>query len=326
MTWILVRKTLLTAALILTSLRAGGEVYEWNGAALPVSKINKVAFRAWLPERTERLRGTLVLVPGRHGDGRSMSSETKWQELGSALGFVVMGCMFSDGEPFPYQNDPGGEVSKSINAAVAELAKLSSHPEIEKAPLAFWGISAGSNVSVNYASAFPERVAALGSSKGTFGAGGGTRAGKFDVPMVFAIGQNDKAEWIEESKKNFEIGFRRHAPWTLAVNSKEGHEVGRSLDLIRPFLKAAIEQRLDAKGSGNSGQSVFKSAPLALGTTSVSVTSQRALMQKIDSRNGWLGDPATLDIVPHAAFKGNRAKAIWLPDEATARAWQAYLQ
>ena len=38
------------------------------------------------------------------------------------------------------------------------------------------------------------------------------------------------------------------------------------------------------------------------------------------------GPPDTLEVAPAAAFKGNKAKAVWLPDETTAKAWQDYLR
>lgn len=48
-------------------------------------------------------------------------------------------------------------------------------------------------------------------------------------------------------------------------------------------------------------------------------------LHKIDLRSGYLGDAETYDFVGFDSFKGNKAKAIWLPDEATAAAWRDYL-
>ena len=300
---------------------------EWSGQPLAGVQIKTVAFKGWIPTQTEPLRGTFVLIPGRHGDGRGMAADPKWQELAASVGFAVIGCQFTDGDPFLYQNDPQGEVSKAISTAVSRLAELSKHPELDKAPLALWGTSAGSNVSANYASVFPVRVIAFASSKGTSGPRFELPPGKEEIPMLFAIGEKDKPEWVADSKKNIEAGLKKRAPWVVAISKNEGHEVGKSLELARPFLKAAIEQRFQApKTASTNSASIFKTTPRPMGGTATSPATAPVKLGKLDPRNAWLGDPDTLEVAPAAMFKGNKTKAIWLPDEPTAKAWQDYLR
>jgi dienelactone hydrolase len=297
--------------LALALMDARAEVYEWAGEPIRDVQINTVAYKAWIPERAEPLRGTLVLIPGRHGDGRGMADDAGWQEVGKATGFAVMGCQFTDGEPGLYQFDQRGEVAKAINTAISKLAVLSKHPELEKAPLAFWGTSAGSNVSAKYADHFPERVAAFASSKGTGGPGGQLGRGKDEIPMFFAVGMQDKAEWVAGSKSNIEAGLKKHAPWTVAYQKNEGHDIGSSLDVARPFLKAAIELRLSPAATTGGAPSIFKTPPKTIGGTKTPAAPVR--LTKIDPRTGWLGDPEKMEIAPAATFKGPKAKAIWLP-------------
>lgn len=312
----------LTLAFSAETTRA--QFHEWAGEPLPGVQIKTVAFKGWLPTRVEPLRGTIVLIPGRHGDGRGMAADSAWQELGTAVGFAVIGCQFTDGDPSRYQGDEQGEVAKSINAAVSKLAALGKHPELEKAPLAFWGTSAGSNVSSKYADFFPDRVAAFASSKGTWGPGGMLGRGKDEIPMFFAVGMKDKPDWVSGSRTNVDAGLKKHAPWTVAYQKNEGHDLGASLDVVRPFLKAAIELRLSPSKATAGPPSIFKTAPRTIGGSST--TTSPARLTKIDRGSGWLGDPEALEIAPAATFKGNKAKAIWLPDEATAKAWQNYLR
>jgi hypothetical protein len=159
--------------------------------------------------------------------------------------------------------------------------------------------------------------------------------GKDEIPMFFAIGGKDRPEWLADAKKNIEPGLKKRAPWTVALNKNEGHEVGKSLEVARPFLKAAIEQRLmppkpGATPLGGGTASIFKTTPRPVGGGSGATAAKTPVimvkLSKIDPRNGWLGDPDTLDVGPAATFKGNRAKAVWLPDEVTANAWQQYLR
>lgn len=300
-----------------------GGTYDWAAEPLRKVKLETVAFRGWIPETGKPLAGTLILIPGRHGDGRGLAEQARWQELAEQLGFAIIGCQFTNGEPFPYQNDGDGEVAAAINAAVEKLAGLAEKPELAKAPLAFWGTSAGSNVSVAYCTHFPERVAAVGSSKGTGGPNNATGPKAMEIPMIFAVGGNDKPEWVKGSVDNIGKGLGK-APWTLALQAREGHGVDASLDVIIPFLRSVIPQRLGQSSAGSS--SPFKSELPSIGSSSSRGASSKVTLAKINLRDGWLGDRETYEVASYADFKGSKSKAIWLPDEATALAWQAYLK
>lgn len=312
----------LLVGIFLTHGLVSAATFDWSAEALKEVKLETVAFRAWTPDIAEPLQGTLVLIPGRHGDGRGMADNSRWQALATSLKFAILACQFTNGDPGLYQGDDKGEVAKAINDAVEHLAKESNQPALAKGPLAFWGTSAGSNVSSRYCVHFPDRVAAFASSKGTWGPSGDVTARTTEIPMFFAIGQNDKPEWVSSSIKNVEKGLKGSTPWTLALSTTEGHQVGASLDVAIPFLESAVKQRL---GQAAAAGSPFKTQPLAIGSSSSSGSSAIKL-QKITVSNGWLGDPKTFDIAPYAAFKGSKTKAIWLPDEATAQAWQAYVR
>jgi len=303
------------AAVILwiTLAAAGAEIFEWKGEPLREVQINTVAFRGWVPEGAAPLRGTLLLIPGRHGDGRGMAEQKQWQDLATQTGFAIIGCQFSDGEPFLYQHDQTGEVAKAIDLAVTQLAALSKHPELENGPLAFWGTSAGSNVSARYCAQNPKRVVAFASSKGTSGPRE-TTEGAFDIPMFFAIGAKDKSEWLAESKTNIEKGTEKGAPWTVAFHQTEGHEVGESLKPVIPFLKAAIDLRLASTGSQKSSRPLGNKKGVAV------------KLQKIDPKQGWLGNPETYEISSFKDFKGSKSTAVWLCDEDVAKAWKSYVQ
>lgn len=41
---------------------------------------------------------------------------------------------------------------------------------------------------------------------------------------------------------------------------------------------------------------------------------------------GWVGNPDTGEVAPAATSKLRKGAGVWLPDEATAKAWQTYLQ
>jgi pimeloyl-ACP methyl ester carboxylesterase len=277
--------------------------------ALASAKLETVNYRFWIPEGDGPLNGVLVLIPGRHGDGRGMAEQASWQDVAKDVRFAILACQFSGGDTGHYQSDPDGTLCKAINETVEKLGAENGHPELKEVPLAFWGTSAGSNVSSRYCNYYPERVAAFASSKGTWGPGGEMPNGKDEIPMLFAIGKTDKAEWVETSLKSVEAGREGKTPWTLALHPNEGHGVGNSMSVVYPFLKAAIRLRLGL-------------APDAPATG----LPPKTRLEKIDVKDGWLGDVETLEIAAYDTFPGKKRKAVWLPDEATAKAWQAYLK
>ncbi|MCX6970826.1 MAG: hypothetical protein NTV93_11865 [Verrucomicrobia bacterium] len=298
--------------------------HDWAAEPLKESKLNTVAFRGWIPDTSKPLAGALVLIPGRHGDGRGMADDPQWQQLATDLDFAILACQFSDGEPFIYQSDAHGEVAKCINTAVDHLSELSGRVELKKAPLAFWGLSAGSNVSSRYCVFFPERVAAFASSTGTCGPGGEINAKNLDIPMFFAIGGTDKPDWVKGSLDNAQRGQGK-APWTVALQKTQGHGIGKSMDVIVPFLQATVKQRLGTAAPAPGTTSIFKSELPNIGSSSRPAAGTAKALKKLNLQAGWLGNPTTYDIAPYAGYKGSKSQAIWLPDEATAQAWQAYL-
>jgi len=326
----------IAASVLIFAESLHAQVYDWAADALPGVKINTVAYKGWIPAGQQPLKGTLVLIPGRWGDGRHMAADKRWQALATDVGFAVIGCQFTNGEPFDYQNDPKAEVAKSINDAVDHLAKESGHPELSKAPLAFWGTSAGSNVSARYCCHFPKRVIAFASSKGTFGPSWENPPGRNDIPMFFALGAKDKPDWLSSSQGYITGGIKAHAPWALAFQNSEGHEVGKSLDVAIPFLKGAITMRFNppAVSAGSSGAamgggapSIFKSQLPSFSQPAGSAAPAAAVqLHRIDPHAGWLGNPDNYEVASYATFKGDKNKAMWLPDETTALAWQKYLQ
>lgn len=306
---------------------AQAQFQEWTADPLPAVQIKTVAFKGWVPVRTEPLRGTLILVPGKLGDGRGMAADPKWQELATSVGFALLACQFTDGDGSLYQFDATNDVAKSISAAVTHLGQLSTHPELEKAPLALWGHSAGSNIAAKQTNFAPMRVIAMAGSKGSWGPGPETPPGKEEIPMLFIMGGKDKPEWIAGSTPNIEAGQKRRAPWTIALQKNEAHDAAPGLPLVRAFLKASIEQRFTASknATNTAAVSIFKTTPRPMGGTPKPGATMVKL-ERIDQKQGWLGDPETYEIAPAATYKGNKSKAQWLPDEATAKAWQDYLR
>jgi len=276
---------------------------EYDAGAAPQIGLQAAKFRWWAPANV-KVRGVLVLVPGRGGDGRGMAGDPNWQALATKIQFGIVACFLQNpaDNPFQYQNDPNGAVSALVDKAVNAILAQNKVP-LKDPPLAFWGHSAGGNVTQNYCSRHPDRVVAATLIRCP-GGPGGLAPGKESVPMLICVGQKDKPDWVKESLANYEKGHALHANWTLALNPNEGHEVGKTQALASTHIATAVALRLPA--------------PM--------FASESVKPKHLARETCWLGDPSTYEIANQATFTGKRKDAVWLLDEMTAKAWQAYLR
>lgn len=235
-----------------------------------------------------------------------MVTQEAWQKLAQEWQFGIMGCQLKNpaDEPFTYQHDPNGGISDLLNKAVNVLLTQNKQP-IKNPPLCFWGHSAGGNVSQHYATRHPERVVAAVLARAP-GGPGNLSAGKESVPMLVLIGKKDKPEWVTSSTEAYEKGNALNAVWTLAAHPNEGHGVGATQELSGAFLTAAVQLRLP---------------PLSPFQTSAAVRPK-----KLSRQQCWLGNTENYEITPSSQYKGKKYAATWLPDEATAKVWQRYMQ
>ena len=279
---------------------AEGVITEYEAKNIPsAAGLESASFRWWAPANVQ-VRGVLVLIPGRGGDGRGMASDKDWQTLATETGFGILACCLKNPEdnPFTYQGDPNGSISNLIDETV-DAVLVENGQQIKNPPLAFWGHSAGANVTELYAFRHANRVIGAVLTRGTRGPGEHSPT-KDDVPILILVGKNDKPEWVDSALKCYEKGKVAHALWTLALHPNQGHELGDTLPLALAHLRAAIQLRLP------------------LGNTT-------AKPKKLSESSGWLGDPTTYEIASYVQYKNKKKDAIWLLDETTAQAWKKHL-
>jgi hypothetical protein len=148
------------------------------------------------------------------------------------------------------------------------------------------------------AAKYPERVVAV------FAQSGGmpiTNFAALEVPMIFNRGADDSTNVIKTVDAMFNNNRRADALWSLAINPKAKHDCHNGRQLAIPFFDTMLGQRL-------------------------SVAPGKPELRPTDKAHAWLGDLATFDVAAEVAFKGNRNKAAWLPNESLARAWQEFVK
>ena len=201
-----------------------------------------------------------------------------------------------------------GSEEAFLNALLI-LAQKSHRPELDKLPWALWGYSGGADWVMQMLEKYPERTIAVVAVRS-----GGviiiqSEPGKLltseinsavlRVPALFALGEKD-CEWecLGLPKKVFSRYRKAGALWTLAVEANSDHAPDDTRLLAIPYLDAILTTRLKAHD---------------------------AQLSQVDVAPSWLGNPTTHAISPMNQYEGDPREAAWLPNEETARKWQAYI-
>ncbi len=243
-------------------------------------------FRLWLPGDVKMIRG-VVLNPFY----TKAVTQEHWQEACRQWNFGILAANF-----FGVKQN---EFPQVIDQALSQFAKDSGHPELVKAKFCPVGMSAGAGMSVKLAELMPDRVIAVGPVCLEVGP---RNAESMKIPMLTIFGERDGGQYEKLAAKLSEaraLGAR----FGIAVQWRRKHEFGRANNLLLPLFDAAIRKRL-----GQPGES----------------------LKDFEESAGWLGDVSdwregVAFVAPFKEYPGDKSKACWLPDEKTARAWQAFV-
>ena len=272
--------------------------FDWTSP--PLGSDHAAEFRLWVPDNIAVLRAVIVLTPGTNGDGRPWTADADWRQLAREQGAALLGCSMR-GQQGGWYYDSERWSSGVMLRALDEMGRQAAHPELANAPLALWGHSAGGQFNFNFACWKPERVLAFVVNKGAYYSGRPDAAAR-RVPGLWIAGQNDLDVRLENITSLFAENRRQGARWSLAIEPNAEHEMGHTKELGMVFLASAL-RALPAGGTPSAAGSLVP---------------------------GWIGDLTTHAIRPEPATpptEGARARLdSWLPDETTARVWQAFVE
>ena len=298
-----------------------------------------VTYELWIPDGVRTLRGIIV---HQHGAGTTASIEGStaahdlhWQALTKKWDCALWGSSYHvqnekiDTSPGASELwfDPRRGSEKIFLKALGEFAAKSGHPEIDQVPWALWGHSGGGIWSDVMTTLHPDRVVAVWMRSGSalmflthpeF-----TRpdvpAAMYAIPMMTNPGVKEKSKTpLAEPDTRTDVE-KMKGPWLgniatfkeyrthggligFAPDPRTGHECGDSRYLAIPFLDACLAARLPDKGSKD----------------------QR--LKPMDTSKAWLAPLFGEEAVPASEFKGEPAEAVWLSNEAVAKAWMEYVK
>jgi len=264
----------------------------------PGNNFDQAQFRLWIPEGLQSIRAILVLVPGSNGDGRGQVEAQLWRDFAQEQGLALVGLHMTDKMHedmfIEHYVDVANGSGEAFLRALEQLGEASGHPEIAKAPLLLWGMSAGGEFNYEFALWRPHRVAAFVVNKGGiyYSALASTEARQ--VPGLFFIGTEDLAFRNDIIRGIYSINRRAHALWALIEQTGVDHAVAGSDQIAVDFYREVLQQRLDG-------------GPL----------------KKLDIEDGFFCDPDTVSCVPAAGADSPREPVSWLATEALAKTWRA---
>jgi hypothetical protein len=294
-----------------------------------------VTYTLWIPDGTPCLRGVIVHQLGAGTtasiEGSTAAHDLHWQALAKKWDCALLGPSY---HVLHEKNDlsPGGSElwfdprrgsEKTFLKALGELASKSGHPELETVPWVLWGHSGGGIWSDVMCALHPDRVVAVWMRSGSafmflshpeFARHTVPNA-VYGIPMMCNPGvkekqvaqekntpeQNMKGPWLG-NLATFHEYRAKGAPIGFAPDARTGHECGDSRYLAIPFLDACLAMRLPEKDA----------------------TDQT--LKPVDMSKAWLAPLMGDEPRPASELQGDPKEAVWLPNEAVAKAWTEYVR
>jgi poly(3-hydroxybutyrate) depolymerase len=262
----------------------------------PGHNFDQAQFRLWIPAGLQSVKAILVLVPGSNGDGRDQVETKLWRDLAEEQGLALVGLYMTDKMHedmfIEHYIDVASGSGDAFLKALDQLGQMSGHPEIARAPLLLWGMSAGGEFNYEFALWRPDRVAAFVVNKGGiyYSALASTEARQ--VPGLFFIGTEDLDFRNDIVRGIYSINRYAHALWALIEQAGVGHRVAGSDIIAAAFYREVLEQRLTPRGLSS---------------------------MKID--NGFFCDPKTVSCLPAFGAEALREPVSWLATEALTEVW-----
>jgi len=299
---------------------------DYPGSTEPNQLRTPVTYVLWVPESAKQLRGVIV---HQHGagtvtaiQGSTAAYDLHWQALAKKWDCALW-CSSYHMENDAVDLTPGGAElwfdprlgsEKTFLKGLDEFATKSGHPELAKVPWILWGHSGGGIWADVMTTLHPERVVAVWLRSGS--AEMFRKRSEFPqpqvpegackVPMMGNPGAKESGPYTG-TLATFKQYRLNGAPVGFAPDPRTGHECGDSRYLAIPYLDACMAMRLPDKG--NTDQT----------------------LKPVDMSHGWLAalvekDPQNATAVPSKEYKGNPLEAVWLPNEAVAKAWVEYVK
>ena len=296
----------------------------YEASVQPGELIFPVNYTMWVPPGVKSLRGVIVHQHG-CGEGSCKSGLTgafdlHWQALAKKHDCALLAPSYEQPEKADCQMwcDPRNGSSAAFQKCLVNLGAKSGHPELSKVPWALWGHSGGGHWAGGMTLLHPERVAAAWLRSGvpllTANASRATIKthtipnAALQVPLMCNPGTKEgvtvkegRFAGVWPANEEFFISMRGKGGLIgVAVDPFTAHECGNQRYMAIAWLDACLSVRLPKDSD----------APL----------------NPMPNDGAWLAPLLGAEALAATKFEGDKQKAIWLPNEAIAKAWMHYVK
>ena len=296
----------------------------YEASTKPGELIFPVNYTVWVPPGVNQLRGVIVHQHG-CGEGSCKSGLTgafdlHWQALAKKHDCALLAPSYEQPDKADCQMwcDPRNGSSAAFQKCLTDLAAKSGHPELATVPWALWGHSGGGHWAGGMVLMHPERVAAAWLRSGVpLLKENPTRStikthtipeAALSVPVMCNPGTKEgvtvkegRFAGVWPANEAFFTEMRANGALIgVAVDPLTAHECGNQRYLAIPWLDACLSVRLPKASLGK--------------------------LNPMPTDGAWLAALLSSEAVPAAKFVGDPTKAVWLPNEAIAKAWMQYVK
>ncbi len=275
---------------------------------------------------TVPVRGVLVIFD--RADSNQLVANAQVQRVAASMNFALLlphqcyAASFGD-----LQMNAAKGPARALTAALNQLAIQTAHPELIYAPLMLYGFSSAGVLAATMANAMPSRVLGVmiyaGASPQLQLNEVTPAQATLSIPYLVLSSDADIAAGTSRDQQFFRSGWTAGAPWSWAVQHNVTHCCTAStLPIILPWIAAVENQRLTSTGtvapvSNAAGQvNLYTCTPSGLWD----VTGYQNCEFTFAALSGASGAQ------PNAtAVSGASGSAGWLPDQASAAAWLAWV-
>lgn len=262
--------------------------------------IEGIDVQVYVPGRVDVFCGALL-----HSANTKLKTSGRWAALCKSQRWVHVVTTMSKVRS---QGNRGPRLHRAAMEGLKQCAIEIEHPELAHAPLIGVGHSAGGLVT-RVLDREPQRTVTYCVDCSWVVKPESVSDPFLAVPAMFTMGELPYAfKMLPAIDESYWPARKQGLTWGLGLQPGCKHDWGNAGTMMVPFIKAVAKARIPADWNPTQG-------PVAL--------------KELNQEQGWLADPATMGshwatVSAWKDYQGDRSKAIWLPDQATAFVWRAW--
>lgn len=295
----------------------------YEASTKPGELIYPVKYTLWVPPGVKTLKGLIVHQHG-CGEGSCKSGLTgawdlHWQALAKKHNCALISPSYEQPQKAQCKMwcDPRYGSDAAFRKSLADLGKMSGHPELATVPWALWGHSGGGHWSGGMTLLHPEKVAAawlrsgvpnLESDSDEVKPYGAIAGAILEVPIMCNPGTK---EGVTDTKGKFARVWPGNKVFLTALRSKgalagvaidplTSHECGNSRYMAISWLDSCLTLRLPDSSGGK--------------------------LKAMPKNDVYLAGFLDKKAVPESEYSGDKSKASWIHSKGIAKTWEHFVR